>query len=154
MLCVALQTRFPNCKCAKDYTYKNAKGVVEKYSSTCTTSDWANPWCATVNCGLKSTGVSTGYWADCKPYGTRAELENEIIKSGEECINTLMDACEIEALRPMEYRCDADPVTKPLMLNPLPASCTAEVLANKTAANVQQVCSRLLLFTTLIQDGY
>jgi len=134
-----MDTRFPNCKCAKDYTYKNAKGVVEKYSSTCTTSDWANPWCATVNCGLKSTGVSTGYWADCKPYGTRAELENEIIKSGEECINTLMDACEIEALRPMEYRCDADPVTKPLMLNPLPASCTAEVLANKTAANVQQI---------------
>lgn len=152
MLWAALQTKFPDCKCAKEFTYKNAKGVVEKYSDTCTTSDWANPWCATVNCGLKSTSVSTGFWADCKPYGTRAELENEFVKSGEECISKAMDACEIEALRPIAYRCDADPLTKPLMLNALPASCTADVLANKTAANVQQVCSRLL-FTTLLQHG-
>jgi hypothetical protein len=46
----------------------------------------------------------SGYWADCKPYGVRAELEKELMKSGEECSSKSLDSCEIEALRPEAYR--------------------------------------------------
>jgi hypothetical protein len=140
-VCVALQTKFPGCKCAQEYEYTNSKGVTEQYSGSCTMSDWPFAWCATVNCGIKAEGssISTGYWADCKPFGTRAALETELLMSGEECTNKQIDACEIEALRPLAYRCDANTATKSEMLNPLPASCTAEALANKTAANWAQV---------------
>ena len=93
-VCVALQTKFPGCRCAEQYEYTNSQGVTERYSGSCTMSDWPFAWCATNNCGIKAEGtsISTGYWADCKPFGSRAELEAELLKVGEECTTKQIDA--------------------------------------------------------------
>jgi len=49
--------------------------------------DWPVPWCATENCGIPTNpdSISTGFWADCKPFGVRAVVEEQLRKSGEEC---------------------------------------------------------------------
>jgi len=110
------ETKFTDCRCAESYTYAG-----QEYSG-CTTADWPVPWCATEGCGIKIAGssISTGYWADCKPFGVRAELEKLLLQSGEECETAPIDSCEIEALRPEEYRCN-DPE--------MPVTCNPDALA-------------------------
>jgi hypothetical protein len=95
-------SKIPGCKCADKFTYlKNGK----TYTS-CTVDSWPVPWCGTVNCGIKGEDVTdTGYWADCQPWGVRASLEEELLKSGEECPAKLIDQCQIQALRPAELTC-------------------------------------------------
>ena len=96
------ETVIKGCNCSGSYTYKGVE-----YSG-CTEQDWSSRWCATVDCGLPTTSdISTGKWADCKPFGVRAELEKLLLKSGEECRTDMISKCAIEALRPDAYRCGA-----------------------------------------------
>jgi hypothetical protein len=37
------------------------------------------------------THTHTGFWADCKPFGVRAELEKLLLQSGEECVKEEMN---------------------------------------------------------------
>lgn len=87
------ESKIPGCMCAPTFTYlKNG----QTYSS-CTVDSWPVPWCGTVDCGIKGEGVTdTGYWADCKPWGVRASLEEELLKSGEECPAKLITQCQIQ----------------------------------------------------------
>jgi len=96
------ESKIPGCMCAPTFTYlKNG----QTYSS-CTVDSWPVPWCGTVDCGIKGEGVTdTGYWADCKPWGVRASLEEELLKSGEECPAKLITQCQIQALRPEGLTC-------------------------------------------------
>lgn len=96
------ETKFPNCKCAPSYTYKSSSGEKTFSGGECTTMDWPVAWCATENCGIKVENtdyISTGYWADCKPLGARAVLEQHLKRSGEECAKDAIDECELQALR-------------------------------------------------------
>ena len=96
------ETMFSDCKCAESYTYKSEDGVKTFSRGECTTMDWPVAWCATENCGIKvgnTDYISTGYWADCKPLGARAVLEQHLKRSGEECANDPVDECELQALR-------------------------------------------------------
>ena len=64
------ETKVANCKCAEKFVYDG-----DEYFG-CTMADWPVPWCGTVGCGIQAATVTdTGWWADCKPYGVRAELE-------------------------------------------------------------------------------
>ena len=103
------KTKFDGCTCATSYTYKDSKGEVITFSDgECTTADWPVAWCATENCGIEignTDYISTGFWADCKPLGARAVLEEHLKKSGEECAKTALDPCELEALRDADNGC-------------------------------------------------
>ena len=81
----------------------------------CITANWPTAWCGTGDCGISIEGVSTGYWADCKPFGVRAELEAVLKKNSvEECATTEMPPLELEALRASSVnaqRCSEDDVT-------------------------------------------
>ena len=82
------ETKFSNCKCATNYVYKGSANTVEITDGSCISTDWPVAWCATENCGIplgNTDSISTGYWADCKPFGARAVLEELLKKSGEEC---------------------------------------------------------------------
>ena len=87
------------CLCAESYTYKS------KTYSGCITEAWPNPWCATVGCGIQLDSTSTGFWADCKPFGVKATLDAELMKSGEECKTDEISTVQIDALRPEGIRC-------------------------------------------------
>merc|ERR1719409_464551 len=92
-------TVLSDCKCAETWEYKG-----NQYRG-CTTQDWPLPWCASDGCGMKLDSVSTGYWADCKPFGANATLDSLLMKSGEECDLNALSANQLEALRPPDYRC-------------------------------------------------
>jgi len=100
-------TKFPNCACANSYSYnsKTYEGGI------CTTDSWPVAWCMTDKCGITDESMSTGSWADCKPFGARAVLEDLLLKSGEEGWSSDMDATELEALRPPANRCGSDGVS-------------------------------------------
>ena len=91
-------TQLSDCKCAETWEYKG-----NQYRG-CTTQDWPLPWCASDGCGMKLDSVSTGYWADCKPFGANATLDSLLMKSGEECDLNALSANQLEALRPPDYR--------------------------------------------------
>jgi len=94
-------TKFDKCTCALTYTFDD-----RTYSGgICTTDSWPVAWCMTVNCGIADASMSTGFWADCKPFGVRAVLEGLLLKSGEEGWTSDMDSCELEALRPEGKKC-------------------------------------------------
>jgi uncharacterized protein YegL len=88
-----------DCKCAEKWKYKG-----DQYSG-CITKDWPFPWCASEGCGMVLDSVSTGYWADCKPFGADATLDSLLMKSGEECDLNAISPGQLEALRPPDYRC-------------------------------------------------
>ena len=95
------ETKVANCKCAEKFVYDG-----DEYFG-CTMADWPVPWCGTVGCGIQAATVTdTGWWADCKPYGVRAELETLLKQSGEECGKNLITECQIEALRKEGNKCD------------------------------------------------
>jgi len=113
------ETKFPGCRCADSYTYDGqtyAGGV-------CITASWPVAWCMTVNCGIPQQSMSTGYWADCKPFGARAVLEDLLLRSGEEGSTDDLDACELEALRPVDKTCGDNSVPA------LPVGCDISALA-------------------------
>ena len=92
-------TVIAGCSCVQEsWTYESQEGKVE--SKGCSDVEWHTRWCATDNCGLPASTVSTGHWADCKPLTARAALEELFIKSGEECSTASTPDCSIEALRP------------------------------------------------------
>ena len=105
---------------------------------------WPVAWCGTGPCGIPASTVSTGYWADCKPFGVRAQLESVLKRyqsqyvfwdsqssgvaagkpyayvlmslrpwcpvmsfraSMEECRKENLEACELEAIRPVGKKC-------------------------------------------------
>ena len=88
------------CKCASEWEYKG-----KKYQG-CTKLDWPYEWCATEGCGIPLDTTSTGYWADCKPFGASAVLEDMLMQSGEECSLRPLEAAALQALRPPEFQCD------------------------------------------------
>ena len=89
------ESKIPGCKCVASWTYLKSG---RSYTS-CTVDSWPVPWCATDGCGIKGDEVTdTGYWADCKPWGVRASLEAELLKSGEECPAKLINQCQIQVL--------------------------------------------------------
>jgi len=96
------ESKIPGCMCAEEYTYLKTGNTYK----SCTVDSWPVPWCATRGCGIKGEEVTdTGFWADCKPWGVRASLEAELLKSGEECPAKLINQCQIQALRPTELTC-------------------------------------------------
>jgi hypothetical protein len=102
------ETKFPGCKCAEKFVYKG-----QEYSE-CIEQDWSVAWCGTVDCGIQAPTVTdTGWWADCKPFGVRAELENLLLASGQECKLELMNECQIEALRSEGSKCSRSGSTCP-----------------------------------------
>ena len=94
----ACHTQVRDCKCAEKWKYKG-----DQYSG-CITKDWPFPWCASEGCGMVLDSVSTGYWADCKPFGADATLDSLLMKSGEECDLNAISPGQLEALRPPDYR--------------------------------------------------
>lgn len=105
------ETVIPGCKCANSYEY-TSNGKTTKYEGgICTMQNWPVAWCATEDCGIEidKSFISTGRWADCKPFGVRAELESILKKNSvEECSKENLNVCELEALRPALHKCEAD----------------------------------------------
>jgi hypothetical protein len=110
-------TKFPNCKCASSYIYKEKTYT----GGVCIMADWPVAWCMTDGCGVD--WGDGRFWADCKPFGARAVLEELLLKSGEECSAKDLDPCELEAIRPAGKKCG------------LPATCNGAVLAAAEANN-------------------
>jgi len=94
-------TKFSGCTCALSYTYN---GITYE-GGACTSDSWPVPWCMTDGCGIRDSSMDTGYWADCKPFGARATLQEVLMRSGEEGSTEDLDPCELEALRPVENQC-------------------------------------------------
>jgi len=104
-------TVISDCKCATSYQYTSGGKTTKYEGGICTMENWPVAWCATEGCGIEidSKYISTGFWAECKPFGVRAELESLLKKtSGEECAKENLNLCELEALRPAAHKCGAD----------------------------------------------
>jgi len=122
-------TKFDGCTCAESYTYNGQQFT----GGECTTLDWPVAWCATEGCGIPTNpdSISTGFWADCKPFGARAVLEEQLRKSGEECGKDPLPECELEALRPADTKCRG--VTAPQ--SELVVSCEASTVTRLEGYN-------------------